>query len=434
MTAYFCTIGFGFGLVYLPSVISVSFYFEKKRALATGIAVCGAGVGCFMFAPIGGMLVETFDWKTAMLIIAAVVLVSVLCGLLMVPLEPPKHRRKPRAKNVLDRFLERCRRSTASRRHDSISSNAAYKVQMVQQVKLAREQRLRNDDSESEMGSMPIAPHRVDWSEPATNGDIGKATTLPRIVVGGDTVVEPEAEDAGISVSPSKERVANTAPVRYALPSHMVAEMMNGGDSAHLNRSLPNVLANGVTSLGDSDGPDPNDVIKSRSTNELGANGVHKHEHEHLHHRRPKGILKEDYARPLYRKDIFYSGSVMHITEFRSQPDVRSYVRSITSIPRDNEPEQESIIWRCLRVPKVAKHVLQDMLDLSLFKNPIFIVVCLGNVFGMIGMYVPFVYLADKAMTMGVSEPRAVFLLSVIGTYFRSRVSTRRRRYVQPVT
>lgn len=44
--------GFGFGLIYLPSVISVSYYFEKKRALATGIAVCGAGAGCFMFAPV----------------------------------------------------------------------------------------------------------------------------------------------------------------------------------------------------------------------------------------------------------------------------------------------------------------------------------------------------------------------------------------------
>ena len=31
--------------MYLPSVILVGFYFEKKRALATGIAVCGTGIG-----------------------------------------------------------------------------------------------------------------------------------------------------------------------------------------------------------------------------------------------------------------------------------------------------------------------------------------------------------------------------------------------------
>ena len=40
-------------MIYLPSIISVSYYFEKRRALATGIAVCGAGVGCFVFAPAG---------------------------------------------------------------------------------------------------------------------------------------------------------------------------------------------------------------------------------------------------------------------------------------------------------------------------------------------------------------------------------------------
>lgn len=35
--------GFGFGLIYLPAVVAVGYYFETKRSLATGIAVCGSG-------------------------------------------------------------------------------------------------------------------------------------------------------------------------------------------------------------------------------------------------------------------------------------------------------------------------------------------------------------------------------------------------------
>ena len=35
--------GLGFGLIYLPAIVSVSMYFEKRRAFATGIAVCGSG-------------------------------------------------------------------------------------------------------------------------------------------------------------------------------------------------------------------------------------------------------------------------------------------------------------------------------------------------------------------------------------------------------
>ncbi|CAF3700446.1 unnamed protein product [Rotaria sordida] len=46
---YYITIGFigglGFALMYLPAIVSVGFYFEKKRTFAMGIAVCGSGVG-----------------------------------------------------------------------------------------------------------------------------------------------------------------------------------------------------------------------------------------------------------------------------------------------------------------------------------------------------------------------------------------------------
>lgn len=44
-------------------------------------------------------------------------------------------------------------------------------------------------------------------------------------------------------------------------------------------------------------------------------------------------VSKKDLARPLYRKDIFYSGSVSHIPEYKSQPDMKSYVTSYTTIP-----------------------------------------------------------------------------------------------------
>ena len=31
------------GLIYLPAVVACGYYFEKRRALATGISVCGSG-------------------------------------------------------------------------------------------------------------------------------------------------------------------------------------------------------------------------------------------------------------------------------------------------------------------------------------------------------------------------------------------------------
>jgi len=58
--------GIGFGLMYLPSIAMVSFYFDKRRALATGLAVCGSGVGTFALAPFFNYLVDEYGWKVSL--------------------------------------------------------------------------------------------------------------------------------------------------------------------------------------------------------------------------------------------------------------------------------------------------------------------------------------------------------------------------------
>ena len=50
----------------------------------------------------GRMLMDAFDWKNGLFIMAAVVLNCVVCGALMRPLVPTK---KPRKKNFFDRFV-----------------------------------------------------------------------------------------------------------------------------------------------------------------------------------------------------------------------------------------------------------------------------------------------------------------------------------------
>ena len=60
--------GVGFGMIYLPAVIAAGFYFDRRRALATGIAVCGSGIGTFVMAPLVSSLTETYGWRGAMMI------------------------------------------------------------------------------------------------------------------------------------------------------------------------------------------------------------------------------------------------------------------------------------------------------------------------------------------------------------------------------
>ncbi|XP_065565986.1 monocarboxylate transporter 3-like isoform X2 [Artemia franciscana] len=87
--------GFGFGLIYLPAIVSVTCYFDKKRSFATGIAVCGSGIGTFLFAPLTEWLVQNFSWKGAMLILSGICLNNVFFGALFRPLEPVQKKDTP---------------------------------------------------------------------------------------------------------------------------------------------------------------------------------------------------------------------------------------------------------------------------------------------------------------------------------------------------
>ena len=60
--------GIGFGLMYCPAIIVVTMYFEKKRGLATGIAVCGAGVGTFLYAPLNAFLIKNLSIRYTLLV------------------------------------------------------------------------------------------------------------------------------------------------------------------------------------------------------------------------------------------------------------------------------------------------------------------------------------------------------------------------------
>ncbi len=87
MVTYGLIGGFGLGLVYLPAVVAVNYYFERRRALAAGIAVCGSGVGTFLFAPLATWLLDVYGWRGANLIFAGLCLNCAVFGALMRPLE-----------------------------------------------------------------------------------------------------------------------------------------------------------------------------------------------------------------------------------------------------------------------------------------------------------------------------------------------------------
>lgn len=93
---FFLISGFGFGLIYLPAIVSVGYYFENKRAFATGLAVCGSGLGAFIFNPLSKFLIDEFGWRGAILIEAGLILNCVICGAMFRPLVASKKSKNPK--------------------------------------------------------------------------------------------------------------------------------------------------------------------------------------------------------------------------------------------------------------------------------------------------------------------------------------------------
>ncbi|XP_069103505.1 monocarboxylate transporter 12-like isoform X2 [Argopecten irradians] len=86
--------GVGFALLYLPALLMVSMYFDRRRALATGIAVCGSGVGGLVCAPLYEYLLEIYGWQGTLWIISAIVLNAVVCGAVCRPIGERHTRRE----------------------------------------------------------------------------------------------------------------------------------------------------------------------------------------------------------------------------------------------------------------------------------------------------------------------------------------------------
>ncbi|XP_009073320.1 PREDICTED: monocarboxylate transporter 12 [Acanthisitta chloris] len=85
--------GLGFALCYSPAIAMVGKYFNKRKALAYGIAMSGSGIGTFILAPVVQLLIEQFSWRGALLILGGFVLNLCVCGALMRPISLKEDRK-----------------------------------------------------------------------------------------------------------------------------------------------------------------------------------------------------------------------------------------------------------------------------------------------------------------------------------------------------
>lgn len=312
--------GLGFGLIYLPAIVSVTCYFEKRRAFATGIAVCGSGLGTFIFAPLLEFLVETYLWQGAMLLVAGIVLNCTVFGALFRPL-------KVERKKV----------------HIDLTATNAEQQRLVNGVAV-----------QTAVPARLMAP--PPQPQTAINGHLSDTGDGMRMCASAHNLMH----------SPSSGQVLKRPA------SHRSLGM--GGS----NRSLGG--GGGVGGGGGGGGKLSQDESST--------------------------------AGPLYRKDVFYSGSLLNLPQYRSNPQM--YAMSVSHIPRAHD-EEGSPLCKCMSCSNETRDTLREMMDLSLLKDPIFVLFAVSNFCTSIGFNVPYVYMKDRALLLGMSRDESSFLLAIIG-------------------
>ncbi|VDP12371.1 unnamed protein product [Onchocerca flexuosa] len=387
--------GAGFGLIYLPSIVTVGYYFEKKRSIATGLAVAGSGVGTFVLPPLCIVLINHFGWRIAICSLAALSFSSIIYGLLYRPLQAPAIRKKER---------------NTKADVEELVSRKMFTDSAASENKLQKFIRTRNTQSECEMHEFdemtPLAPSDGNMTGKnrgtLSNSSEGLSTSSRR-----DPTTSMKSKAASIDLKTSR---GNLAEVLSKISVHSF-----GHSTSFRSRSSQMKDAQSLASVTSSTGP-------------------------------------KEFNKPLNRRDIFYSGSIRNLSEFKSEGgNYRSYRESQVSIPtsavvqaiadlsqvegtsdthdkfernRGTIGEQGEqldelidcyVDRRCKWIPVTIRNILSEMIDISLLKEPAMFLLCISNLFGMLGFYVPFMFLIDMAVAKGHSKGSGSLLLSVIG-------------------
>lgn len=89
---------------FISAIIVVGAYFSRKRAIATGIAMSGSGLGTFAYAYLTNILISQYNWRGTVLILSGILLNGIVCGALFRPLPQPTLERSASEEDAFEAF------------------------------------------------------------------------------------------------------------------------------------------------------------------------------------------------------------------------------------------------------------------------------------------------------------------------------------------
>lgn len=348
--------GFGVCLIFMPAVLTVGFYFEKWRALATGIALCGSGVGVFVMSPITRSFVEKYGWRLAVVGQAGMMLLCIAFGLTFKPIEP------------VHVVIEE---ETTAADEEERSKIAAEKLKnmMKLQGRLDGGIRMPSDMKFQTKAS----PHT--WMGVSNNT---RYPTAEEVFRGSSTVINAQQRRSSATAGTIK---SNLTKPHYAT----VTEKDEQEETSTTPEATEPLIGPGLR-------------VMSRTD---------------FTNNRRRSSTADLIARPLYREDIFLQASLARLPQYTSRTSL-GYHLAVTHVP-SAEDEKEKETGRCRMCPVAVRRALATLLDVSLFKSLTFVILAVSGFFTMTGFFVPFVYVQDRAKANDLPAVHVEWLVSAIG-------------------
>lgn len=360
--------GFGLSLCYVASVVIVAYYFDKKRSFATGLAVCGSGIGTFIFAPLIQALLDEYGWRGTTLILAGLFLNLVVCGALMRDLPGTHEKQKSLARErKKNRNLKRKKKELSV---DSFSvSNSTNTPSMIQPIAEVQ--------NETEFD---IQPSRLCTS----------LVNLPTYVRNGEKVPMEVLE-----LLANHKNVYNVLLTNYP---DLLTPSRSFSDSGRLHEAKHAATQSQLS---------PQTVV-NHAENQQYLRWLKRNQTNPPKLTFPKNTAFLKDLR-VHRLSVTYRGAMLNINRYRlrasSCPDI--YRNSMTTIAKEKDVWYAGL-WEFW-------DLIIDMFDFSHFADPKYLIFAASNFLLYTWYDVPYVYLTDNAIKNGYTDKDASMLISVVG-------------------
>uniref|UniRef100_A0A915DW67 Major facilitator superfamily (MFS) profile domain-containing protein n=1 Tax=Ditylenchus dipsaci TaxID=166011 RepID=A0A915DW67_9BILA len=439
--------GIGLGFIYLPAIVCVSQYFETKRALATGLAVAGSGFGISVMPLLCKYLLESFGWKITLYIFAIMLLICALCAFVFKPLPVPEEQIKLSEEMKQQALLAALSRAEVGSSEEHSSSNGGEEDEQDGVGTATASPFKRNtfrtnsqctNHADKEDGQ-PLLNNAESIAQNANNSEQKKENGIP-------------LDDTPQTPTPLQLALKYIEMARKTTLTSMNSAFTSIAGGIDFRQSKPN-LTSQLSRMSARSYAQSLSRISLAQPSIKGGDSILSVA--------LSGIDPKEFNRPLSRRDVFLQGSIRNLKEFSDEgSNYKAYRESQISVSmgvvaqsiakasqegsdmaelssrmggslynskltiqglgglgadENDFLQYESASKWCSWIPFPIRNAFSDMIDLNLLKEPIMLLLCLSNILGMIGFYVPFVFIIDLAVAKNSNVSEATFLLSIIG-------------------